>query len=93
MALTLLFLAIFTSSFMKGVNDMFKSKWQKKYEKIMKNVEWAMNYYQELAKGLDARIGENGGNAYDKRFSEIYHTQETVAKDILNLMKTVKEES
>ena len=72
---------------------MFKSKWQKKYEKIMKNLAWAMNHYQELAKGLDARIAENGGNAYDKRFSEIYHAQETAAKDILNLMKTVKEES
>ena len=72
---------------------MFKSKWQKKYEKIMKNVEWAMNYYQELADGLDTRISENGGNAHDKHFSEIYHAQKVAAKDILNLMKTVKEES
>lgn len=89
----LFFFAKITYSLMKGVDNMFKSKWQKKYEKIMKNIAWAMNYYQELAKGLDARIAENGGNAYDKHFSEIYHAQETTAKDILNLMKTVKEES
>ena len=72
---------------------MFKSKSQKKYEKIMKNVEWAMNYYQELADGLDTRISENGGNAHDKHCSEIYHAQKVAAKDIVNLMKTVKEES
>jgi hypothetical protein len=72
---------------------MFKSKWQKKYEKVMGNVKWAVNYYQNLAEGLDAKIAENGGNAHEKRFSEIYHAQESTLRDVLELMKVVKEES
>ena len=60
---------------------MFKSKWQKKYEKAMESIEFWKNFYEEQSK----KCQDN------QHLVEIYSAQKIALGDTLRDMKRIAE--